>query len=114
MWPTSQLRRLILEELHSSQFGGHSGFFRPLAKVKQQFYWKGLNREVCEFVAKCQVCQQIKIPPAKPIGLLQLPLIPLAVWEEVSMDFVTSLLLVRGHSVIVVIVDHLTKYCHLG
>lgn len=30
------------------------------------------------------------------------------------MDFVIGLSVTRGHSVIVVVVDRLTKYCHLG
>lgn len=32
------------------------------------------------------------------------------IWEDLSMDF----LLVKGQSVIMVIVDRLTKLCHLG
>lgn len=30
------------------------------------------------------------------------------------MDFVTGLPVVRGKSIIVVVVDHMSKYCHLG
>lgn len=34
--------------------------------------------------------------------------------DRVSIDFVTGLPPVKGHSVIVVVVDRLSKYCHLG
>lgn len=35
-------------------------------------------------------------------------------WQEISLDFVTGLPLVKGKSVSVVVVDRLSKYCHLG
>lgn len=40
--------------------------------------------------------------------------IPTAVWEDISLNFITRLPSVRGHSVILVVVDRLSKYCHLG
>lgn len=40
--------------------------------------------------------------------------IPVAVWEDLHMEFMTGLPPVKGKSVIVVVVDQLTKYCHFG
>lgn len=48
------------------------------------------------------------------MGLLQPLPILIAIWEDVRMDFITELPLVKGHTVIVVVVDRLTKYFHLG
>jgi len=45
-------------------------------------------------------------------GLLQPLTIPNQSWEEVSMDFITGLPKYEGKSVIMVIVDRLTKYTH--
>ena len=33
--------------------------------------WKGLKRDIVEFVAKCPNCQQVKVEHQKPGGLLQ-------------------------------------------
>lgn len=112
--PTSDLRAKILDELHNSHAGGYSGYYRTLKRVRQSFMWKGMNKYVREFVAHCLVCQQIKSSALKPMSLLHPLPIPIAVWEDLSMDFVTGLPSVRGHTIIVVVVDRLTKYCHLG
>jgi hypothetical protein len=54
-----------------------------------------------------RVVRAIKTP-----GLLQPLSIPSQHWEEVSMDFITGLPNYEGKSVIMVIVDRLTKYAH--
>ena len=48
----------------------------------------------------------------KTPGLLQRLAIPSQRWEEVSTDFITGLQKSEGKSVIMVIVDRLTKYTH--
>jgi len=63
-------------------------------------------------VAECLVCQQNKVETIKILGLLQPLSIPSQCWEEVSMDFITGLPKSEGKSVIMVVVDRLTKYAH--
>ena len=71
-----------------------------------------MKTDIARYVARCQVCQQIRIEHQRPGGMLQ----PLPIseweWEDISMDFVTGLPLSRGHDVIWVIVDRLTKNAH--
>jgi hypothetical protein len=63
-------------------------------------------------VFECLVFQKNKGETIKTPGLLQ----PLAIqghhWEEVSMDFITGLPKSEGKTVIMVVVDKLTKYAH--
>lgn len=89
--PDSPLRRRVLEELHNSRTEGHDGYFRTLNRVRDCFFWKGLKCFVQEFVASCLVCQQTKALALKPMGLLQPLPIPVAIWEDVSMDFIIGL-----------------------
>jgi hypothetical protein len=63
-------------------------------------------------VAECLVFQQNKVETIKTPSLLQPLAIPSQCWEEVSMDFITGLPKFEGKSVIMVIVDRLTKYTH--
>jgi transposase InsO family protein len=99
-------------ELHTSPVGGHSGFLKTYHRVKKDFFWDGLKTDVQRFVAECLVCQQNKVETIKTPGLLQPLSIPSQRWEEVSMDFITGLPKSKGKSVIMVIVDRLTKYAH--
>lgn len=52
--------------------------------------------------------------PMKPLGLLHSFDIPMVIWEEISLNFVIGLSIVRGWSLIVIVVDKVSKYCHLG
>jgi transposase InsO family protein len=108
----SQLKQKVLLELHTSPVGGHSGFLKTYHRVKKDFFWDGLKTDVQRFVAECLVCQQNKVETIKTPGLLQPLSIPSHHWEEVSMDFITGLPKSEGKSVIMVIVDRLTKYAH--
>lgn len=67
---TSKLKDIILTELHCALAGGHAGYYQTLQWINQNFYWKGITSSVKEFAAQCKICQQIKVPPSKPLGLL--------------------------------------------
>jgi hypothetical protein len=99
-------------ELHTSPVGGHSGLFKIYHRVKTIFFWDGLKNDVQRFVVECLVCQKNKVETIKTLGLLQPLAIPSQHSEEVSMDFITGLPKSEGKSVIMVIVDRLTKYAH--
>lgn len=78
----SPLWQLILEELHSSRIGGHSGHYRTLQRVRQNFFWRGMTKFVRDFVSHCLICQQTKALALKPMGLLHPLPIPMAVWDD--------------------------------
>jgi hypothetical protein len=99
-------------ELHTSLVGGHSGFLKTYHKVKKDFFWDVLKIDVQSFVAECLVLQKNKVETIKTPGLLQPLAIPSQCWEAISMDFIIGLPRSEGKSVIVVIVDRLTKYAH--
>lgn len=72
-----------------------------------------MKRDVQDYVTKCEICQKIKPINYKPHGLLMPLPIPSQVWQDITMDFITDLPLVEAKSVILVVVDRLTKYAHL-
>jgi len=107
-----QLKDQVLTFLHSDPSAGHSGYEKTLHRAKRDFYWKGMRGDIKRFVRECEVCQRNKSENTSPAGLLQPLPIPTRVWTEISMDFVEGLPLSRGHSVIMVVVDRLSKYSH--
>ena len=108
----SKLKQNILLELHTSPLGGHSGFLKTYHRVKKEFFWDGLKFDIQKFVAEFLVCQQNKVETIKTPGLLQPSSIPSQRWEDISVDFTTILPKSKGKSVIMVVVDRLTKYAH--
>nr|GEY58111.1 DNA/RNA polymerases superfamily protein [Tanacetum cinerariifolium] len=101
------------KEAHSSPFSVHPCSTKMYHDLKQYFWWSGMKRDVATFVARCLICQQVKIEHQRASGLLQQLDIPVWKWDEISMDFVTGLPQTqRRHDAIWVVVDRLTKSAH--
>ena len=109
---SSPLKSLVLQHMHNSPVGGHSGYLKTLYRVKQDFFRKGMKSDVKKHVKHCEVCQRIKVETTKPGGLLQPLPIPSKPWTDISLDFVESLPKSHGFEVIMVVVDRLAKYVH--
>lgn len=109
---TSTIIPKLLIEFHKSPMGGHLGVAKTARRISTNFWWKGLASDVKEFVLNCVTCQVMKPLNQKPTSLLMPLPIPSEVWTDISMDFITNLPKVQGKTVIMVIVDRLTKYSH--
>ena len=107
-----EVKDMILEWLHCSSQGGHSGREVTRQRVKGLFYWKGLTKDIQAYLRSCSVCQQCKYDVAASPGLLQPLPIPEAVWTDISMDFIDGLPHSYGKTVIFVVVDRLSKAAH--
>jgi len=85
---------------------------KTLDRISSNFYWPHMQSQIREHVLSCAICQQAKTETKLPDGLLHPLPIPVQVWEDISMDFIVSLPPARGFSMIMVVVDRLTKYAH--
>ena len=65
-----ELKRDIMEEAHSSACAMHPESTMLYRTLKDHYWWRGMKREIEEFVSKCLTCQQIKIEHQKPAGSL--------------------------------------------
>jgi hypothetical protein len=102
----------ILQALHDSGVGGHSGTLAAYQRVKKLFSWPKLKQAVHDFVQRCDVCQRAKVEHTKLPGLLQPLPVPSEAWHMISLNFIEGLPKSSGHDVILVVVDKLTKYGH--
>ncbi|GJX87225.1 retrotransposon-related protein [Tanacetum coccineum] len=108
----TDLRLSLITHLHCDSTGGHSGVFATTQIIQGFCYWRKLKKQVKEFVTLCVTCQRTKADLSSYPGLLQPFPIPKLIWTEISMDFVEGLSNSHGKTVIMVVVDRLTKYRH--
>ena len=47
----------VLKEFHDTHWAGHRGVWATYTKIKERYWWKGLYKDVEEFVASCVTCQ---------------------------------------------------------
>jgi len=72
-----------------------------------------MKTNVDTYVKQCSIYQQMKHSHDHPAGLLQPLPIPAGAWQDfVKRDFVEGLPKSDGYSVILVVVDRLTKFAH--
>ena len=102
----------ILQALHASGIGGHSGIQATYHRVKSLFAWPKLKETVTQFVQACTVCQQAKVEHVRLPGLLQPLPVPDRAWKVVSLDFIEGLPKSQGYDTILVVIDKFSKYSH--
>ena len=88
----SETKTQVLKEFHDTLWVGHRGIWATYTKIKERYWWKGLYKDVEEFVGSCVVCQlQSKIRhrdelhPTYPIAInfqwmIDLVAMPPAIW----------------------------------
>lgn len=105
---------MILGESRSTPCLGHPGVTKMLSNTKPLYFWKGMKREITDFVAGCLECQRVKAEHRYPASLLHPNEVPEWKWQIISMDFVQGLPMTRNkdNNTILVVVDGLTKVAH--
>jgi hypothetical protein len=103
------LLQATLSAIHNDS---HEGIQRALHRLHRAFHVPSARKIVQDFVRACVVCQKNKTELLQLGGLLQPLPVPSAVWQDISLDFVEGLPKVAGKSVILTVVDRLSKYAH--
>lgn len=69
-----QHRNDIMYAAHGRKMAAHQGTQRTLAKINQNFWWPGVDKEVERYIKECEQCQKGKNPSkVKPTNLQPLP-----------------------------------------
>jgi RNase H-like domain found in reverse transcriptase/Reverse transcriptase (RNA-dependent DNA polymerase)/Integrase zinc binding domain/gag-polyprotein putative aspartyl protease/Chromo (CHRromatin Organisation MOdifier) domain len=108
------LRQRLVAAHHATPFSGHQGRERTLELVRRNYSWKGIAKDVAEYVATCHECQINKPRVNKPHGKLVPLQIPERPWSDITVDFVTGLPPTgeMKFDTITVFVDRMTKMVH--
>lgn len=92
-------------------FSLHSDGTKMYQDLKKCYWWHNMKWKIENFVSKCLICQQIKAPRHRPVGLLQPLSIPKMkvgeMWQWISLK--NGLEWQKRCTMIWVVVDRLTK-----
>lgn len=108
--PAQQISSVI-DLVHGSALGGHLGWEKTLAKLRERVFRPGLRKLVMDHVHACHQCQISKpMTSTRPRAELQ-PLKPLQPFELITTDIVGPLpLSKKGNKYILVVCDHFSKW----
>lgn len=104
----------IIRENHDEDTSCHLGRFKTTSKIRDRFYWPGMNQSIAEYIRNCEVCKvtkaknQILTPPSGKFVEAIKP------WRVVATDicgpFVPSK---SGNRFLLVAVDVFSKFAIL-
>lgn len=108
---TQDERNQILIENHNADSTQHLGENRTLARIQENHYWTGLEKDVHEFISQCRTCQQEKLTRIRPREEAVLTDTPLEPNDKISLDIFGPLPKTKSkNQYILSIQDQLTKY----
>ena len=106
--PTS-MRRRVLQGVHDE--AGHQGQQRTLYLTRQRFFWRGLEKDVREYVRCCRRCGVSKSPDPEARAPLE-NIVTSAPLELVCIDFWSAEDYSNKSLDVLVVTDHFTKLAH--
>ena len=97
----------VLVEAHDKH--GHQGATHTYCLIKCQYYWKGLNKDIRKYIAKCTLCLKEKAEvQSYPLQMTEIPEQP---FDKIAIDLVTECeTSTSGNKHILSIIDHLTGW----
>ena len=102
----------IISKHHDYIAAKHPGRAKTLEKIRENYIWEGMRRDVDRYVDNCETCQRTKSRRNRAFGLLNPLPVSSGVWKSITLDYITGLPEVRGHDAILVVVDRLSKMAH--
>ncbi|KHJ76895.1 integrase core domain protein, partial [Oesophagostomum dentatum] len=111
--PSAELQEKITKHHHDNPFdGGHLGITKTIRKIRDKFYWRGMNESITNYVKTCPTCQKIKSPyqllRQEPLSLFPVSSRP---FERVHSDVIGPLpMSLEGYCYILVNTCSFTKF----
>ena len=100
------LKQDILQAYHDDL--GHQGRDRTSSLVKSIFFWPGMDKDISEWIRKCDRCIRRKRPLTKAAELVNIQ--SSAPMELVCVDYLKIEPSKGGYENVLVITDHFTRY----
>ena len=107
-----KLRVEIIWLYHDILITGHRGQWKMVELVTKNYWWLEIMKEVKRYVEGCDQYQRMKNRAEMPVGKLRPNQVPKKPWQHILVDFITKLLMSKGHNLILVIYDRFSKISH--
>ena len=93
----------ILVEAHDKL--GHQGNTVTYCLIKCQYYWKGMNKDICKYIANCALCHREKAQiQSYPLQMMEIPDRP---FDQITINLVTECeTSTSGNKHILTIINH--------
>ncbi|XP_046141954.1 uncharacterized protein LOC123987841 [Osmia bicornis bicornis] len=109
--PPKEERIQIIKENHESPVGGHKGIKKTYHRIRNNYYWKNMKKEITDYIRTCISCQKVKLVRMKNKEPMVITDTPIDAFDKVSLDILGPLpITTSGNSYILTIQDNLTKY----
>ena len=105
-----QLRFCCLN--HDSPHAGHLDISNIYELLHRNYYWPNMQGFVKKDDSHCNTCKRSKVSRFKKQDVLWLLLVSDKSWQDISIDFVTDIPVVKGANTICNIVNRLSKKRH--
>ena len=102
----------LIHHIHTQPASGHPGRKRTLDMVRRRYFWKGLSKDVAQYIRNCHGCRRANPANSAYQGLLRPLPVPDQPWQDISVDFVGPLPESQGFNTVMVVVDRLSKMRH--
>ena len=83
----------LISRHYNNLLAGQFGIEKTQELVARKYYWETLRHDVKDHIKECDVCLASKAVQHKPYGDLQSLPVPIHWWKDLSMDYVTGLLI---------------------
>ena len=75
----NSMKKEIVGEAHGSSIAGHGGIFKTAERIRAEFYWPNMEKDIAQHIAACPPCQAttnkgvVAPPPLRPVPLASEP-----------------------------------------
>lgn len=110
-YPNKEQIPTILKTYHDDPISGHRGIVETARKIREEYFWKGMNDDIKNYIESCLTCQRNKIQRKSfqaPMVIISQSTEP---FEQVSMDLVSySETSDNNNKYVLTLQDELTRY----
>lgn len=111
-WVPEVLKEKVLQHFHGNQLHGHYGTERTMDKISERFWWRKMEERVKEFIKRCSVCAQERVPRPNVRQGKHVTYQARRRGEIVAVDVLTiTPSSTAGHTKVLVIADAFTRWC---